>query len=206
MVAKKFSYDIMNKTFNKRTKTMSKTKMQELEEIIAEDQKKTYEYLKKITDFIEKFRSKLAINFGCTLDRFLFLDSEEKISLTPEKSVIVKSSNSFEFWLLIKIAKERFNLNCCSKDFVEKRLIPSAGAVLFVNVKHEKKVFTLEITNKNKTQSFQIDSDVEDSWKDLVEFCFESAKEMIEGGLQERISILETSKNNVSEKFGFTWD
>ncbi|MEG4917470.1 hypothetical protein [Microcoleus sp. B7-D4] len=184
---------------------MSKSKMQQLVEMVAEDQAKTYEYLAKISTFIEQLCEQLADNFGCSLADLSFITSEGDIS-RAEDSITIKDNGLFDFWLLIKIPVQAFNRNTCGQSFIEKSLAPPSGVVLPMTVKQHENLFMVEVSGKSQKASFEIDPNVDSSWIDLLEYCFVSTKAMLEGGLERRISALGTLRDNPSKRdFGFVW-
>jgi hypothetical protein len=197
--------DIINHNCTQENKTMLKTKMQQLIEIVTEDQAKTYEYLEKISTFIEHLCKQLADNFGCSLADLSFIDSEGEIS-RAEDSINIIENGLFEFWLLIKIPAQPFNKNTCGQGFIEKGLAPPSGVGLLMTVKQHENLFMVDVSGKSQKAPFEIDPNVDSSWIDLVEYCFVSTKAMLEGGLEKRISKLETVRDNASKRdFGFVW-
>ena len=61
--------------------------------------------------------------------------------------------------------------------------------------------FIVEVLDNNKKRTFPpIDIDIDDTWIELLDWCFVSTKEMIQGGLEKRIRELGTLKDNGSKK------
>jgi hypothetical protein len=198
--------DIVNKNYTQESKAMLKSKIKELAEIAAKDQVKTYEYLEELFSFISGLRHKLADNFECSPTDLSFANPEEGISSAqgyPEKSTIVRDDGFFEFWLVINLRVDPFNMNTCSHSFIEKGLIPPTGVVLIMAVKPDKNLFIIK-TNRNQEKTFEIDPNNDSSWINLFEYCFESTKAIFEGGLERRISELGTLKDNAPKgNFGY---
>jgi hypothetical protein len=198
--------DIVNKNYTQESKAMSKSKIQELAEIAANDQVKTYEYLEKLFFFIAELREKLADNFECSLADLSFANPEGGTSSAKgraENSTIVRDDGFFEFWLVIDLKVESFNMNSCSHSFIEKGLIPPTAVGLLMAVKPDKNLFIVE-ASRSQEKTFEIDPSNDNSWIKLFEYCFESTKAIFEGGLERRISELGTLKENAPKRnFGY---
>ena len=185
---------------------MSKSKIQELAEMAAADQRKTYEYLERVFEFIAELRKKLADNFGCSLADLSFANPEGGTSserYRAEDSTIIRDDGFFEFWLVIDIPVQPFNMNTCGHSFIEKGLAPSSAVGILMAVKQEENLFIVELS-RSQAQTFEIDLSDDSSWVNLFECCFESTKAIFEGGLERRISELGTLEDNApKQNFGF---
>jgi hypothetical protein len=185
---------------------MSKSKFQELAEIAAADQTKTYEYLDKLFAFIAELRQKFADNFGCSLADLSFSNPEGGTSPgkgRAEDSTIIRDDGFFEFWLVINLPVQPFNKNTFCHSFIEKSLDTPLAVGILMAVKQEEDLFIVELS-RSQSKTFEIDLSDESSWINLFECCFEYTKAIFEGGLERRISELGTLKDNVpKQNFGF---
>ena len=195
--------DIIKNNFKLESKVMSKSKMQELIEIVEADQKKTYEYLNKNFIFMDQLRTKLVHDLGSS-DNISFANPEGESSLPKcrvEDSITIKDNGFFEFWLLISIPVAHFNSNNSGRIFIEKGLAPPSGVALLMAFKQHNNSFIVEVLDNNKKRTFPpIDIDIDNTWIELLDWCFVSTKEMIQGGLEKRIRELGTLKDNGSKK------
>ena len=176
---------------------MSMSKFKQLEQILDEDFKSTYDYLNRNFEFIRQFAEKLADYLGCDLDKLSCIDSEGKRTSFPnfiQDLITVDDECFFNFRLLVSIANSPFNKNSSGESFVEKGLAPLSGVVLFMAVKLQGDSFIVKtpaiVEEEVVEKEIMINPNIDDAWTELLELCFQVMKKMIEGGLQERIRKL----------------
>jgi hypothetical protein len=207
---------------------MSISKFQQLKQILKKDFENTYAYLDKNLKFIHQFIQKFADYIECSSTHFFYIDPKNKVPSQnlPQDSVTVDNEGFFNFQLLVSIldSDSTFSINNSARNFLKQGLTPPSGVVLSIAIKQNGDSFIVKIpsveeeqvkeftvkfdTNYSWTEPDIYDSsrelDIDDSWKELLEFCFQVMKKIIEGGLNERISKLGIQTDNASKQaFGF---
>jgi hypothetical protein len=190
---------------------MSKSKFEQLVEILSNDYDSTAKYLKRNSSFIESFTKKLSDYLECDINNLYFYAPErekEKVPVQNDYQDLLKVmvDFSFEFRLLIKIKNERFVSHDCGLSFVENNLIPPSQVVLLMSINQEKensfRVTAPDLDDKGQViaKIFYINPILDDSWTELLESCFKVIKKTIEGGLEKRIIELRTKSDNTHKQ------
>ena len=199
----------INENCVQNVKAMSTSKFRQLEQILKEDFQNTYAYLERNFEFIRQLIQKFADYLECSPGNFFCMDTEKKVPLQNfQNSVTVDDEYFFNFQLLVSLlnSDSRFNINNSGRSFFDQGLAPPSGVVLFIAIKQEGDSFIVKgpSIEEEQVKEFTIKPDIDDSWKELLESCFQVMKKTVEGGLNERISKLGIQTDNASQRaFGF---
>lgn len=202
---------------------MSKSRFEELAEIIKADYTNTYAYLEETFNFIPTLGRKLADYLACDSSKIFILDSEGKkaqIESFVKDSVIFDDDGFFKFNLQVQIVEPPFDVNSSSNSFFQKSLTPPSGVILQISIQYSMNLpnksfvvkspaiekegsppeFTVdyefdnsELPQKIIVKSFNITPNDDASWFDFLESSFQVMKKIVQDNLEQRIFNLCTT-------------